>query len=75
MSSYSDLGNSLKAYRETGRLGPEGVSKRSLSESKKKSKEVDNAAKFHICMCIQLCSKGLYRVVGQLMGRYKLLKE
>lgn len=32
-------------------LGLEGVSKRSLSESKK-SKELDNVAKFHIYTCI-----------------------
>lgn len=49
---------------DTGRhplrmLGLEEVSKRSLSESKKKSKELNNVANFHIYMCIWLCSKGL----------------
>lgn len=63
-SSYVFLFRSRKfskgMQRDRGRPGPEGMSKRSLSESKK-SKELDNIAKFHICMCIQLCSKGLYR--------------
>lgn len=39
-------------------LGLEGVSKESLSESKKESKELDKLAEFHIFIqFIQLCSK------------------
>lgn len=42
-------------------LGLDAVSKKSLSESKKKSKELDKLAEFHILIqFIQLCSKGWY---------------
>jgi len=54
-------------------LGLERVSKRSLSESKQKSKELDNVAKFHIYMCIQLCTKGLYQAVAGIKASVQTL--
>lgn len=72
-SSYSETESFLKTYRITpqaeesmpfGMLGLERVSKRNLSESKKKSKEMEKLAKFPIFIQFtQLCSKGSYSAV------------
>lgn len=56
-------------------LGLEGLSKRSLSESKKKSKELDSVAKFHIYMCIRLCSTGLYGAVARIKASVQTLVQ
>lgn len=56
-------------------LGLEGVSKRSLSESKKKSKELDSVAKLHIYMCVRLCSMGLYRAVARIKASVQTLVQ
>lgn len=56
-------------------LGLKGVSKRSLSESKKKSKELDSVAEFHIYMCVQLCSTGLYRAVARIKASVQTLVQ
>lgn len=63
-SSYSETKSIQNKTTGRGRyplrmLGLEGVSKRSLSESKKKSEEPDKLAKFHIFIqFIQWHSKG-----------------